>query len=187
MRKLVLFMHCSLDGFVTDRNGEMNWILIDEIMFDTASERTKEADTALYGRVTWQMMENYWPDAAKLPNATKHDIEHSAWYNKVSKVVVSRTLKDANLMNTKVIHDNVSHEIARLKQQEGKDILMFGSPSTAHTLMTDNLIDDYWIFINPILIGQGIPLFKDIREVIKLNLISSEVFPSGVVCLHYKI
>lgn len=186
MRKLVLFMHTSLDGFVADRNGEMNWILIDESMFDVASQRTKEADTALYGRVTWQMMENYWPGAAKLPNATKHDIEHSTWYNSVTKVVASRTLKEGNLVNTKVIRDNLPQEIARLKQQQGKDIVMFGSPSTAHALMTENLIDDYWIFINPILIGQGIPLFKDIREIIKLKLVGNEVFPSGVVCLHYQ-
>lgn len=179
-------MHTSLDGFVADRNGEMNWILIDESMFDIASQRTSEADTALYGRVTWQMMENYWPDAGKLPNATRHDMEHSSWYNKVTKVVVSRTIKDTNLVNTKVIRDNISHEVTRLKQQEGQDILMFGSPSTAHILMSDNLIDDYWIFVNPILIGQGIPLFKDISEVIKLILVSNDVFPSGVVCLHYK-
>jgi dihydrofolate reductase len=186
MRKLVLFMHASLDGFVADRNGEMNWILIDESMFEIASQRTKESDTALYGRVTWQMMENYWPDAAKQPNATKHDIEHSAWYNMVTKVVASRTLRETNLVNTKLIRDNLPQEVRRLKEQKGRDIVMFGSPSTAHALMAENLIDDYWIFINPILIGEGIPLFKDIREVIKLNLVSSEVFPSGVICIHYR-
>jgi dihydrofolate reductase len=185
MRKLVLFIHTSLDGFVTDRNGDMNWILIDGSMFDIAAERTKESDTALYGRITWQMMENYWPNAGSLPNATKHDIEHSAWYNKVTKVVVSRTLKDTNLGNTKLIRDNLPHEVAKLKEQKGQDIVMFGSPSTAHALMAENLIDDYWIFINPILLGQGTPLFKDIREVIKLNLVNTQVFPSGVICVHY--
>lgn len=178
-------MHTSLDGFVADRNGEMNWILIDESMFEIASQRTKNSDTALYGRVTWQMMENYWPNAGKEQNASKHDIEHSTWYNRVTKVVVSRSLKETNLINTKVIRDNLPHEVARLKEQTGQDIVMFGSPSIAHALMAENLIDDYWIFINPILIGQGIPLFKDIREVIKLNLVKSEVFPSGVVCIHY--
>lgn len=185
MRRLVLFMHCSLDGFVTDRNGDMNWILIDESMFEIASQRTKESDTALYGRVTWQMMENYWPDAAKQPNPTKHDIEHSAWYNNVTKVVASRTLKDSNLINTKIIKDNLTQEVGRMKEQQGRDIVMFGSPSTAHALMAENLIDDYWLFINPILLGGGTPLFKDISEVRKLNLVNSEVFPSGVICIHY--
>jgi dihydrofolate reductase len=186
MRKLVLFMHCSLDGFVTDHNGDMSWILIDEIMFDVASERTKVSDTALYGRVTWQMMENYWPDAGNLPNATKHDIEHSAWYNQVTKVVASRTIKESSLPpNTLLIRDNLAQEIGRLKQKDGGDIVMFGSPSLAHALMAENLIDDYWIFINPILLGSGGPLFKGINEIIKLTLAESKVFPSGVVCLHY--
>jgi dihydrofolate reductase len=179
-------MHVSLDGFVTDRNGDMNWILIDESMFEIASQRTKESDTALYGRVTWQMMDNYWPDAGKQPDASKHDVEHSAWYNKVTKVVASRTLKETNLTNTRVIKENLAQEVARMKEQDGQDIVMFGSPSIVHALTAENLIDDYWIFINPILLGQGTPLFKDIREIVKLNLLSSEVFPLGVVCLHYR-
>lgn len=93
MRKLVLFIHTSLDGFVTDSKGKMDWINIDEEMFDYAGQRTQEADTALYGRGTYLIMESYWPTAADKPNATKHDIEHAVWYNQVDKVIVSKTLK----------------------------------------------------------------------------------------------
>lgn len=131
------------------------------------------------------MMESYWPTAADKPNASKHDIEHSAWYNKVHKVVLSRTMKGADLPNSKIISDNIADEINQLKQGSGKEIIMFGSPSAVHLLMGENLIDDLWIFINPILLGQGIPLFKDIKQRSKLKLAKSNQFASGVVCLHY--
>ena len=186
MRKLVLFMHVSLDGFVAGPKGEMDWITVDNEMFEYAGNRTNEADTALYGRVTYQMMESYWPTAGDQPAATKHDIEHSRWYNNVTKIVLSRTMKGAKLPNTKIISDHLSKEIAQLKQTTGKDILMFGSPTVAHLLSQENLIDDYWLFINPILIGQGIPLFQGIQRKVNLKLLSSNVFSSGVVCLHYE-
>lgn len=186
MRKLVLFMHVSLDGFVAGPNGEMDWITVDSEMFEYAGNRTNEADAALYGRVTYQMMESYWPTAGDQPAATKHDIEHSRWYNSVTKIVPSRTMKGAKLPNTKIISDHLSKEITQLKQAAGKDILMFGSPTVAHLLSQENLIDDYWLFINPILLGQGIPLFQGIQKNVKLKLLSSNVFSSGVVCLHYE-
>jgi dihydrofolate reductase len=186
MRKLVLFIHTSLDGFVAGSKGEMDWITVDEDMFDYAGRQTDKADTALYGRVTYQMMESYWPTAGEKPNATKHDKQHSTWYNKVGKVVLSKTLKEANLTNTNIISDNISEEITKLKQKAGKDILIFGSPTAVHSLITENLIDDYWIFINPVLLGQGIPLFNEIKNKIKLKLVTNIAFSSGVVCLHYE-
>ena len=179
-------MHASLDGFVAGPNGEMDWITVDEEIFDYAGNRTNEADTALYGRVTYQMMESYWPTAAEQPAATKHDIEHSTWYNKVPKVVVSKTMQGADLLDTTIISDNIPDKILQLKQQEGKEIIIFGSPSIGHLLMQENLIDDYWLFVNPVLLGEGIPLFKSIQHKIKLKLVKSNEFTSGVVCLHYE-
>jgi dihydrofolate reductase len=179
-------MHTSLDGFVAGPNGEMDWIIVDEEIFDYAGDRTNKADTALYGRVTYQMMESYWPTAAEQPNASKHDIQHSTWYNKVNKVVLSKTMKDANLINTKIISDNIPNEINKLKQEEGNEIVIFGSPSVVHSLISENLIDDYWLFVNPVLLGQGIPLFKNITARTKLKLVKSNSFTSGVVCLHYE-
>ena len=178
-------MHTSLDGFVAGTNGELDWINLDEDIFDFAEQRTHAADTALYGRVTYQMMESYWPTAADQPNPTKHDIEHSRWYTNVAKVVLSRTMKGANLVNTKIISDHLTDEITNLKQGTGREIIIFGSPSAAHSLMAAKLIDDYWLFVNPVLLGQGIPLFKDIRDKTALSLVTNKVFSSGVVCLHY--
>lgn len=179
-------MHISVDGFVAGPNGEMDWIHVDGEIFEYAGNMTDQADTALYGRVTYQMMESYWPTAASQPNASAHDIQHSAWYNKVEKVVISNTLKGSNLNNTRIIGDNLYKEIQDIKDRPGSNILMFGSPSAAHSLMQYNLIDEYWLFVNPILLGRGIPLFKNINERVSLRLEESVAFKCGVLGANYK-
>lgn len=185
MRKVISFMHISLDGFVAGPNRELNWAKVDEEIFDYVGKRISEGDTALYGRVTYLMMENYWPTAGEKPTATKHDIEHSRWYNKVHKVVLSKTMQDSDLTNIKIISDNLSERINEIKQRSGKDILLFGSPTATHSLMQQNLIDGYWLFVNPIILGQGIPLFVDIKDKIKLKLLTTRQFSSGVTELNY--
>jgi dihydrofolate reductase len=185
MRNLVLFMHTSLDGFVAGTSGEMDWIHVDEKIFDFAEKRTQAADTALYGRVTYQMMESYWPTAADQPNPTRHDIQHSRWYKQVAKVVLSRTMQGVKREKTTIISDHLADEILKLKRGAGGEIIIFGSPSAAHSLMAAKLIDEYWLFVNPVILGRGIPLFKNVEEKIALTLVNSHVFASGVVCLHY--
>ena len=180
-------MHISLDGFVAGPNGELNWAKVDEEIFDHVGKRISEGDTALYGRVTYQLMESYWPTAADKPTASKHDIEHSKWYSKVHKVVLSKTIKDAGLTNTKIISDNVSDRINEIKKSGDKDILLFGSPTATHSLIQLNLIEGYWLFVNPIILGQGIPLFADIKAKTKLKLLSTRQFTSGVTELDYII
>jgi len=190
MRKIISFMHISLDGFVAGPNGEMDWIKVDEEIFDYVGERISEGDTALYGRVTYQMMENYWPTAGDKPTATKHEIEHSKWYSKVHKVVLSKTMKDADLTNTKIISDHLSDSINEIKQSRNggsKDILLFGSPTATHSLIQLNLIDGYWLFVNPIILGRGIPLFVDIKDKIKLKLLTTRQFTCGVTELNYTV
>jgi len=179
-------MHVSLDGFVAGPKGEMDWIHVDDEIFDYVGDRTDHGDTALYGRVTYQMMESYWPTAGDQPNATKHAIQHSRWYNKVNKVVLSKSMKGQELPNTHIISDNLQEEITALKNQPGKEILIFGSPSATHALMHLDLLDEYWLFVNPMLLGEGIPMFKDITSRTKLKLVASKVFSSGVVCLHHE-
>ena len=178
-------MHISLDGFVAGPNGEMNWIKIDEEIFDHVGKRISEGDTSLYGRVTYQMMENYWPTAGNKPNASKHDIEHSKWYSKVHKVVLSKTMKDLRLTNTTIISDYLSDRINKIKQLGDKDILLFGSPTATHSLIQLNLIDGYWLFVNPIILGRGIPLFTGIEEKTRLKLLNTHQFSSGVTELNY--
>jgi dihydrofolate reductase len=185
MRNLVFFMHASLDGFVAKPKGELNWVTINDEIFDFVSTMTDQADTALYGRVTYQMMEAYWPNAGEKPNASKHDKEHSIWYKNAAKIVLSKTLNKDGLKNTTVISDNLLENINKLKQQAGKNILIFGSPGASHALLNLGLVDEFWIFVNPILLGQGIPLFQNVPEVVKLKLLESKTFTSGVIALHY--
>ncbi len=179
-------MHTSLDGFVAGLKGEMDWINIDDEMFDFVATMTDKADTALYGRVTYEMMQHYWPAAGTQPNASKHDIEHSAWYNKVAKVVLSKTLSEKELDNTKVISDQLTSNINAIKKQDGKNILIFGSPRASHSLLSEGLIDEFWLFVNPVLLGQGMPLFKGVNETTQLKLIETKIFSCGVIALHYE-
>ena len=188
MRKVISFMHVSLDGFVAGPNGEMDWIKIDQEIFDHVGKRISKGDTALYGRATYEMMESYWPTAADKPTATKHDIEHSKWYSQVHKVVLSKTMKGAGLTNTTIISDNLSERINEIKQSRqggDEDILLFGSPTATHSLMQLNLIDGYWLFVNPMILGQGIPLFKGIKDKTTLKLLTTRQFTSGVTELNY--
>jgi dihydrofolate reductase len=188
MRKIISFMHISLDGFVAGPDGELNWVKVDQEIFDYVGKRISQGDTALYGRLTYQMMESYWPTAGNKPSATKHDVEHSKWYSKVHKVVLSKTLEDAGLSNTTIISDNLSDRINEIKQQEGNDILLFGSPTATHSLIKQGLIDGYWLFVNPIILGQGIPLFADIKEKIQLkSLPTTRQFSCGVTELNYLV
>lgn len=181
-------MHISLDGFVAGPNGEMNWINVDQEIFDFVGKRISTGDTALYGRVTYEMMENYWPAAGAKPTATRHDIEHSKWYNNVQKVVLSKTLKNRNLTHTTFISDDLSGRINEIKQQAGEDILLFGSPTATHSLIQQNLIDGYWLFVNPIILGQGVPLFVNIKDKIKLKLLpATRQFNCGVTELNYVV
>ena len=186
-RKIISFMHISLDGFVAGPNGEMNWIKVDGEIFDHVGKRIGETDSALYGRVTYQMMENYWPEAGNRPDASKHDIEHSGWYNKAHKIVLSKTMEGAHLANTTIISDNLTARINEIKQQAGNEILLFGSPTATHALMKQNLIDGYWLFVNPIILGQGIPLFANIKDKTKLKLLTTRQFTSGVTELNYLV
>lgn len=185
MRKIISFVHISLDGFVAGPNEEMNWIRVDEEIFDHVGSRVAKTDTAMYGRKTFEMMQAYWPTAGEAPDASKHDLEHSAWYKKANKIVLSTTLRESDFTNTKIIRNHLSKEINELKRQAGGDILLFGSPTATHSLVQQNLVDGYWLFVNPIVLGAGVALFTGVKEKTSLVLQNSHRFSSGVVALDY--
>lgn len=187
MRKIISFMHMSLDGFVAGPNGEMDWIKVNEEIFEYAGKRIQASDTALYGRVTFEMMENYWPHAGEKTDASKHDVEHSAWYNKVHKLVLSTTLQEKAFRNTTIINNLREDQLSNIKNQEGTEILLFGSPTATHSLLHLNLIDGFWIFLNPIILGKGIPLFEGMQHKIKLQLLPGRTFDCGVTELQYNV
>ncbi|MBX3044251.1 MAG: dihydrofolate reductase family protein [Candidatus Kapabacteria bacterium] len=188
MRKVISFMHITLDGFVSGPYGELNWAKVDQELFGYVGNRIKNGDTALYGRTTYQMMEGYWPTAGDKPNATKHDIEHSKWYNNVHKVVLSKTLQGTDKPNTTIISENIVEHINEIKKQKGEDILLFGSPTATHSLIQQNLIDGFWLFVNPIILGQGVSLYKAINDRINLKLLpTTRQFSNGVTELNYEV
>ena len=186
MRKIISFMHISLDGFVAGPNGEMDWITVDEEIFDYVGKRITEGDTALYGRVTYQMMENYWPTAADDPKAGQHQVTHASWVNKAEKIVFSKTMKKSGWYNTTFINENIENEMRKRKSAAGKNMILIGSASIAHLFVQLDLIDEYLINVNPVILGDGIPLFKSIKDKKNLQLLSATTFNSGVVGLHYQ-
>ena len=186
MRHVVSLMHISLDGFAAGPNGEMNWITTDEEIFDDVAVMLTTVDTALYGRVTYQMMESYWPTAPSNPDATKHDIEHSRWVEAVQKVVFSTTMDQAVWNNSYLAQDPIAVEIARLKQHAGQNMMIFGSPGLTRAFMREGLIDEYRINVNPVILGAGIPYFEAFQAQTNLRLLTSKTFQSGVIGLHYQ-
>jgi dihydrofolate reductase len=179
-------MHLSLDGFVAGPNGELDWISMDEELEKYAEGVVSTVGAALYGRVTYQMMESHWPSVLENPSSSKHDIDHAHWIENISKIVFSRSLEKVEWNNTRLIKDHIAEEISKLKQQPGKDLVIFGSPGLAQTFMQLDLIDEYRLTVNPVVLGVGKPLFKDNKDRINLKLLETRAFNSGVVELHYE-
>jgi len=188
MRKLILFLHASLDGFVEGPNGAMDigWIAYDADLASHAKEILSTADTVIWGRSTYQMMHNYWPSMLSNPEASEHERKHAEWIEKTKKIVFSTTLDTVEWNNSRLVKDHVEEEINKLKQKQGKDMVILGSPRFAHYLMQLDLIDEYKITISPVLIGSGLPLFQGIQEKTNLKLIENKTFTSGAIGLHYQ-
>ena len=185
MKRIKVAMHITLDGFVAGPKGEMDWIKIDDQIFDFVNTFTDNADTALFGLTTWKMMDGYWPAAADKPDATRHDKQHSLWYNSTDKVVLSNTMMGQNADKTIFIGGDIINQIKELKKKNGKDILIFGSPSIVRTLMKDNLIDYYWLFVNPVILGHGISMFSKLDNRIELIHKTTKNFSCGVTAIHF--
>ncbi|WP_338551442.1 dihydrofolate reductase family protein [Paenibacillus sp. KS-LC4] len=188
MRKLVLFLHASLDGFVEGPNGEMDigWVSYDADLEKHAQEILSTADTVLWGRGTYQMMHSYWPSMLSAPSASQHERNHAEWIEKTAKLVFSTTLEKVEWNNSKLVKEDVEEEIKTLKQQPGKDMVILGSPRFAHHLMQLHLIDEYKITVSPVLLGKGLPLFQGIKEKTNLKLIDNKTFDSGAIGLVYQ-
>lgn len=186
MRNLVLLMHTSLDGFVASEEGGLDWINLDDELFADVGKLVESADAALYGRVTYDMMEGYWPTAGQNPNATRHDKEHSEWYNRVTKYVVSKG-KPATGKKAEVIGKDLTEEVRKIKSLPGKNILMIGSPSTAQALIQAGLIDEFRINVYPVVLGKGIPFYPHLNQRVQLALANAKAYGSGAVGLTYTL
>lgn len=189
MRKLVLFLHSSLDGFVEGPNGAMDigWVSYDNDLAAHAKNILSTADTVMWGRGTYEMMYSYWPTVPSNPSSAQHELDHAEWIEKTTKIVFSTTLEKVEWNNSRLVKDQVKEEILSLKQQPGGDMVILGSPRFAHHLMELDLIDEYKITVSPVLIGSGLRLFQGLKEKTNLKLIESKTFDSGALGLDYQV
>jgi dihydrofolate reductase len=186
MRKVIFLMHVSLDGMAAGPNGEMDWIFYNKEVEQYSHSLHSATDAAIYGRVTYDMMQSYWPTVLDDPNSEPGALDHARWYADATKIVVSRTLAADPDNKLLVIRENIAEEITKLKQQPGKHIWLLGSPTVAQTMMQLDLIDEYRINVNPVILGTGVPLFGSIEDQIKLKLLEARTLADGVVALRYE-
>jgi dihydrofolate reductase len=182
MRILRALMHLSLDGFCAGPKGEMNWITLNEAIFSDVHGMIDGTGAAVYGRTTYGMMRGYWPTLLTKEDADPAQRKHAAWVERIPKHTFSRTLKSHDWNNVHLHGD--AGEIEALKAGEGAPLLIFGSPSLTRAFMARNVIDEYWLYRNPIILGEGNAYFEGAARQ-KLKLISTKSFPGGVVRLHY--
>ncbi|WNS43852.1 dihydrofolate reductase family protein [Paenibacillus sp. MMS20-IR301] len=187
MRKLVLFMHVSLDGYAADLNGGLDWIPYNEELEKYAEEVVAEVGSPVYGRTTYRMMESYWPTLLNDPDASDHEMEHAKWLQDVKKIVISGSMDKVEWNNTLLIKDNITEEIKTLKEQPGKNLVIFGSPGVAKTLLELGLIDEFMLTICPVILGGGKSAFHGAAEKLKLKLLSSRTLQSGIIAARYEL
>lgn len=187
MRKIKLQMQMSLDGFVAGLSGEMDWLIWDwdEAVKNYAMELTRSADTFLMGRATGEGMAVYWPTVASNPQSKDEDKWMAQRLNSFPKVVFSRTISTVNWTNTRVARDIVE-EVCELKKQTGKDIIIYGGAGIVSSFIKENLIDEYHLFVNPVVIGKGKTIFSKVGRSMNLKLIKTTVSSTGIIILHYE-
>jgi dihydrofolate reductase len=182
MRNLIYPINVTLDGCCDHTKFRPA-----EETFEYIMRLMRDADTFLYGRKTYQIMVPYWPDIAKNPaGETEEDVEFAQAFDSIDKIVFSRTLDKVEGRNTRIIRSNLEDEIVKLKQEQGKDILV-GGVALPLQLAELGLIDEYHFVVHPIVLGEGRRLFEGIslQEQLQLKLVESKTFTSGAVVLHY--
>lgn len=182
MGKLTVFNFLTLNGYYKGSNEDISWHKHGAEESEYAAEGAKSESTLLFGRITYEMMAGFWPT----PMAKEQAPVVAEGMNKAEKIVFSRTLKKAEWNNTRIVSDNIFEEIKRLKQVAGKDMTILGSGSMVTQFAEKGLIDDYQFMVDPVVIGSGTPLFKDIGRKLDLKLTNARTFKSGVVLLSYQ-
>ena len=191
MRKVILSMQMTLDGFSTGPNDEMDYLppFTNEKMWKDLHEEMwknlESADTFILGRRTYQIWEKYWPAAATNPQSTESDKRFSRYADETQKIVISNTLDRVEWKNTKLIKNDIAEEVQKLKQQQGKNLIVAGGATVAQTMASLGLIDEYLIVVHPVILGKGKLLLKDLDVRQNLKLIGTRTFNSGAVELSY--
>ena len=188
MRKIITTTWVTLDGYIAGPNGEMDWVAehYDDAMAAYETEIVSQADTLLLGRVTYQSFAGSWPHVPDNPSASEGEKEYARKLNAMRKIVFSKTLESVEWNNSTLRKEVVPEEIEQLKQEPGRDMLIYGSASIIQTLTNHGLIDEYQVLVHPLIVGGGKPLFHNIGHQVKLKLVNTKTHPSGVVVLSYQ-
>lgn len=181
MSNITSFTFITLDGYYKGPKNDISWHQHGEEESEFSEEGLNTGNTLLFGRITYQMMESFWPT----PMAAESFPAVAEGMNNANKIVFSNTLKSASWNKTKIVKGNIVAQLKKMKQQD-IDMTLLGSGSILSLLAQENLIDRYQIMIDPIAIGKGTSLFKGIDNNLKLTLQSSRVFKSGCVLLSYQ-
>jgi dihydrofolate reductase len=183
MRKLIAAMNMTLDGFCNHTA-----MIADEEIHQHYNELLRNADTLIYGRITYQLMENYWPSVVKNPTGNKPADEFAVLIDNISKIVYSRTVKNVDWKNSILKKEIIKEEILDLKQSRngGSKNILVGSPGLIVAFSQLGLIDEYQLGLQPTVIGSGLPLFKNITDRINLKLLKTKAFSCGALVLYYE-
>jgi dihydrofolate reductase len=180
MRKVIATINMTLDGYC-----DHTAVTADDEIHQHYTGLLRNSDTMLFGRITYQLMEDYWPAVAKNPTGNKSDDDFAAVIDGLSKVVFSSTLKDIEWESARLAKRGLEEEVLALRQQPGKDILI-GSRSLIIALMNLNLIDELQLTVHPVLAGKGLPLFENINDGMILKLKKTKTFTAGAVTFYYE-
>lgn len=188
MRKLVVSMNLSLDGFMAGPEQGLDWHLEcwTSEMGDELSLQLAKADTIVLGRITFNNMAAYWPARSRQPyHCREEDFVYATMMNTYAKVVFSKTLQQPAWHNTTVARGNLSATIGELKKKNGKDMMVYGSGSLADELIQEGLVDEYQLWIHPVILGKGRSFFAAVQQSMDLKLMNTKTFKTGVVVLYY--
>jgi dihydrofolate reductase len=186
LRKLKLHVQMSIDGCIAGPNGEMDWMvgLSDDKIIKYENELMESFDTILLGRKMTDLFISYWSDVVSKPD--------DPWYEfakkmiETPKVVFTKTLNKSKWINTDLVTGDLTDEIIKLKSRDGRDMVVYGGASFDSSLIKLGLIDEFLLFINPVAIGNGMTIFKDLNQIQKFNMVKSIAFDCGIVLLHYE-
>ena len=183
-RKLIYSLPMSLDGYIEDASGNFAFAHPEPDVHAYITDLEAGIDTRIYGRRLYETMNSFWPTAADDPNAEPEILDYARIWNALDKLVFSRTLKSVG-PRTRIATADIATEIAQLKAKPGKDISVGGAQLAAQFIAQD-LVDQYWVIIYPVLVGGGKPMFGNIDRPLDLQLFDSRTFPSGVSVMLYR-
>ena len=185
MRKIIFSIPITLDGYIEGPHRELDWVIADDELHNFYSDLLENIDLVLFGRVTYELMAGYWPTATNDPSLPAGMLRYANTINPMKKIVFSNTFKNVG-WNTQVINTLIPDEIKKMKAQPGRDIALGGGAALAQAFMQHGLVDEYLLVVQPVVIGDGKPLFKGIQSMHKLDLLWSRRFHSGAVALCYR-